>query len=61
MFKSKSKKLTKMTQVFLEPTNTTHRQYEALRAFFVDELPGKEAAQKVRIHRRNLPCSGSSV
>jgi hypothetical protein len=35
-----------MARVFLEPTNTTHRQYEALRAFFVDELPGKEAAKQ---------------
>jgi transposase len=32
--------------VFLEPTNTTHRQYEALRAFFVDGLPGKEVANR---------------
>jgi hypothetical protein len=46
MFKSKPNKLTKMAQIFLEPTNTTHRQYEALRAFFVDELPGKEAANQ---------------
>jgi len=46
MFNSKSNKLTKMARLFLEPTNTTHRQYEALRAFFVDELPGKEAAKK---------------
>ena len=35
-----------MARLFLEPTNTSHRQYEALRAFFVDELPGKEAAKK---------------
>jgi hypothetical protein len=46
MFKSKSKKLTKLARVFLEPSNTTHRQYEALRAFFVDELPGKEVAKQ---------------
>jgi len=35
-----------MARLFIEPKNTTHRQYEALRAFFVDELPGKEAAEK---------------
>jgi hypothetical protein len=31
---------------FLEPSNTTHRQYEALRAFFVDRLPSAEAAAR---------------
>jgi hypothetical protein len=31
---------------FLEPSNTTHRQYEALRAFFVDRLPSAEAATR---------------
>ena len=46
MFKGKSKKLTKMTRLFLQPSNPTHRQYEALRAFFVDELPGKQAAKR---------------
>jgi transposase len=46
MFNSKSKKLTKWAKVFLEPTNTTHRQYEALRAFFVEGLPGKEVANR---------------
>ncbi len=46
MFKSKPKKLTNLARVFLEPTNTTHRQYEALRAFFVDDLPGKEVAKR---------------
>ena len=29
---------------FLEPSNSTHRQYEALRAFFVDGVPSAEAA-----------------
>jgi transposase len=46
MYNSKSKKLTDLTRVFLEPTNSTHRQYEALRAFFVDGLPSKEAARR---------------
>ncbi len=31
---------------FLEPTNSTHRQYEALRAFFVDRVPSAEAAAR---------------
>ena len=35
MFISKPEKLTDLSQVFLEPTNAIHRQYEALRAFFV--------------------------
>jgi len=32
--------------VFLEPANATHRQYEALRAFFVDKVPSKEVAER---------------
>jgi hypothetical protein len=31
---------------FLQPTNSTHRQYEALRAYFVDKLPSSEAARR---------------
>jgi hypothetical protein len=31
---------------FLEPSNSTHRQYEALRAFFVEGLPSAEAAAR---------------
>src|SRR4051794_17712127 len=31
---------------FLEPSNSTHRQYEALRAFFVDGVPSAEAARR---------------
>ncbi len=38
MFTSEAKKLTNLSHVFLEPTNATHRQYEALRAFFVEGL-----------------------
>src|SRR5271170_3391842 len=45
MFTSKPKKLTDLTQVFLEPANSTHRQYEALRAFFVDGTPSAEVAR----------------
>lgn len=31
---------------FLEPTNATHRQYEALRAYFVEGLSSTEAAER---------------
>jgi transposase len=30
----------------LDPSNSTHRQYEALRAFFVDRLPSAEVAAR---------------
>jgi hypothetical protein len=33
-----------LAQVFLAPQNSTHRQYEALRAYFVDRLPAAEVA-----------------
>src|SRR4030042_1030419 len=33
-------------QVFLVPKNALHRQYEALRAFFVEGLPSAEAARR---------------
>ena len=46
MFNRNSKKLTKEETAFLVPKNSTHRQYEALRAFFVDKLPSQEAAQR---------------
>lgn len=42
----KSKRLTDLAQAFLEPANATHRQYEALRAFFVDAQPVKEVARR---------------
>jgi hypothetical protein len=45
MFTSEPKKLTDLSRVFLEPTNATHRQYEALRAFFVEGLPSAEVAR----------------
>jgi hypothetical protein len=44
MFNSELLKLTKYAKIFLEPSNSTHRQYEALRAYFVEGLPSKEAA-----------------
>jgi hypothetical protein len=37
---------TDLTRFFLEPSNATHRQYEALRAYFVDHLGSAEAAAK---------------
>jgi hypothetical protein len=43
---SKAKNLTDIARVFLEPANATQRQYEALRAFFVDRLPGAEVAKR---------------
>ena len=46
MFTSEPKKLTDLARVFLEPSNSTHRQYEALRAFFVDGVPSAEAARR---------------
>ncbi len=46
MFNSKPNKFTDMARVFLEPKNSTHRQYEALRAFFVDQVPGREVAKR---------------
>jgi len=46
MLNSEGTKLTAMAQLFLEPANATHRQYEALRAFFVDGLPSAEAARR---------------
>jgi hypothetical protein len=33
-------------RAFLEPANATHRQYEALRAYFVDKLASKEVAER---------------
>ena len=36
---------TDYSRFFLEPQNTTHRQYEALRAYFVEELPSAEVAE----------------
>jgi hypothetical protein len=45
MVTSKAKKLTDLSQVFLEPITSTHRQYEALRAFFVEGAPSAEVAR----------------
>ncbi|MGO8899679.1 MAG: hypothetical protein ACLQU5_15220 [Isosphaeraceae bacterium] len=63
MFTSKAKTLTGLSQVFVEPTNATHRRYEALRAFFVEGSPSAEVARsfgytpgsfRVLVHRLQL-------
>jgi len=46
MLNSSSEKLTTVARFFLQPSNSTHRQYEALRAYFVDGLSSKEAAKR---------------
>lgn len=35
-----------MARFFLQPANPTHRQYEALRAYFVEQLPSAEVARR---------------
>ncbi|MBI2478904.1 MAG: hypothetical protein HYV60_09800, partial [Planctomycetia bacterium] len=35
-----------LARVFLTPQNAAHRQYEALRAYFVEQLPGPEVARR---------------
>jgi len=46
MSNSEAAKLTELAQIFLTPRNSTHRQYEALRAYFVDGLSSTEAARR---------------
>jgi hypothetical protein len=46
MFKSTVNKLTEFQAAFLCPQNATHRQYEALRAFWVEGLTGKQSARR---------------
>jgi hypothetical protein len=46
MKKSKEKILTDIAQAFTTPRNSTHRQYEALRAYFVERLPSAQAAKR---------------
>lgn len=41
-------------QFFLEPTETYHRQYEALRAYFVEGRPLKEIAQQFGYQESSL-------
>jgi len=44
------KKTIDLRAAFLVPTNSTHRQYEALRAYLVDELPSAEVAKRFGYH-----------
>jgi hypothetical protein len=46
MFNSKDKPLTELQRVFLEPADSTQRQYEALRTYFVEGLPSHEVAKR---------------
>lgn len=39
-------KITNLAHRFLQPANATHRQYEALRAFFIEKVPSAEAARR---------------
>jgi len=44
MAKGSGRDLTDLANAFLQPSSAAHRQYEALRAYFVDKLPSAEAA-----------------
>lgn len=44
MLNSKRRNLTDLERPFLEPTTATHRQYEALRAYFVEQIPSATVA-----------------
>jgi len=46
MYNSKPYKVTDLARRFLVPTGPVHRQYEALRAYFVEKLPSAEAARR---------------
>jgi len=46
MSNSEAEKITSFARYFLRSSNPTHRQYEALRAYFVDGLASGEAARR---------------
>jgi len=46
MLNSSPEQLTEWHRFFLEAKNATHRQYEALRAYFVEGVTSKEAAKR---------------
>jgi transposase len=48
MFISEREELTILASVFINPTNPVHRQYEALRAYYVDRHSSAEAAKRFR-------------
>lgn len=46
MSKTPSNRLTDPAQAFLQPKSPAHRQYEALRAYFVEKRPSSEVARQ---------------
>ena len=46
MYNNKTKQITDVARYFLQPANPTQRQYEALRAYFVEGLPSAQAAKR---------------
>ena len=48
MVNGSGKKLTDLADEFLLPSNPTHRQYEALRTFFVDRAPSADGVDFYR-------------
>jgi hypothetical protein len=46
MSDSESDELTELARYFVRPDNATQRQYEALRAYFVEALPSHEVARR---------------
>jgi len=46
VFNGEARTLTAVERAFLEPSNATHRQYEALRAYFVEGVPSHEVAAR---------------
>jgi len=46
MYNSETSRITDVAKHFLQPSNATHRQYEALRAYFVEGLPSAQAAAR---------------
>ena len=55
------KKITNVSAFFLEPANPTHRQYEALRAYFVEGTALRGGRPPLRLFARQLPGVVSSV
>src|SRR5690348_17010423 len=55
MSKSLNSGLTDLRPLFLQPRNPIHRQYEALRAFFVEGLCSAQVAERFGYTPRKLP------
>ena len=45
---------------FFEPTNSTHRQYEALRAYYVEGIDLGGDSGTIRLYTGQLSCAGPS-